>query len=454
MRWPLRVAVWGTPALTVLGVALGLRAGAVGTVHFARIYAAPPHGASHAWQLVTVRDDGGSPRTERVDKLLFAAKRGDREVTVRATSNDDGVAEIAFELPGDGEVQVAVTDETAHRPLARGMVRVPPRWHVQRRAPPRATLEEGDVRFDVRLPTGALVPSLSTPVWVRGERANEPLRAPIDVETEAGLDALAPRVIPCDDGWAEISLRPTSLGRAVSFRSGASRWYGALPLALGAIDVSLPLRLDPQKPGVAAVTAPPSAERAYVEVDSEQGRAFATVVVLTEAGEFARGTVAVPPLEAGAYWVVASTDPRGAERLDGAVLARPFVVAAAPNVARCLPVEPLPAAAMQGFARSLAIDGSRGLRAVADARRRRGFAVAIASVVAGALLETLLLLRAVVATHAGIVAVEQAIAEQSAARTHALLRPQVWTTLVALAVALLGFALLLAFLLQSARAGP
>ena len=103
-----------------------------------------------------------------------------------------------------------------------------------------------------------------------------------------------------------------------------------------------------------------------------------------------------PALAAGLHWVVASSEPRGAERLAGSTIARPFFVAAkgaAPEDA-CHALESLALHPAGGFTRFVALDGS-ALRAPANAaRRKRGLDFALTSLGVGAVLEMLLVIDA------------------------------------------------------------
>ncbi len=149
-----------------------------------------------------------------------------------------------------------------------------------------------------------------------------------------------------------------------------------------------------------------------------------------------------PGLAPGLYWAVASADPAGAALLGAGTIARPFFVAPSDDAAlslgmdreACAPARDpretgdavsscLALSSIAPVPRWIALDGFAMQRALDREARARGVAVAVGALAIASVLEGMLLVRA---------------AANSRTRTVA----------VAVLVALLGFALLAAFIVR------
>ena len=82
------------------------------------------------------------------------------------------------------------------------------------------------------------------------------------------------------------------------------------------------------------VVVPTVRATAYLEVDDAKGRAWAAAMPVDGgAGEMPRATVRVPKLAPGLYWAVEAGDPVGCRKLGPGTVARPFFVAATDEAA-------------------------------------------------------------------------------------------------------------------------
>ncbi|HEY2516174.1 MAG TPA: hypothetical protein VGI39_35125 [Polyangiaceae bacterium] len=414
-----RLAIVGTPVVAIATVAIGLRVGAHDPVHAAIVYAAPrARGASAlAWQVVTLVDDRGVRETERRKITVHAraahATGGPKEATWSGETNEDGVAEAALDLPGlaRGEpIDLEVTAEGVHEPLARGRADGDDAAWMNSAPGPfaRASKREGAIAIDVAVLGGRLTPRVPVPLWIRAtSRADgHPIAgATIQVEPEPGLDVTPSTQTTCPVGWARFSASPVMFTAQLSVhartpdgRSG--EWFGATQVVPGALAVNVE---EPIKAGAPLAVALHAAtvRPAYVEVDDDEGRAVAAIAELAPEGGGAQGTVTLPALTPGLKWLVASSEPRGAETLEAATRAIPILVpgsplpASAPNPSDACAVGAYLAMHPAGsFRRWVALDGFVGRAATNAARRKRGQAIALLSLAAASLLELLLLLSA------------------------------------------------------------
>jgi hypothetical protein len=173
-----------------------------------------------------------------------------------------------------------------------------------------------------------------------------------------------------------------------------------------------------------------------------------------------RATVHAPRLAPGLYWVVEAGDPTGASELGPGTLARPFFVASTDEAALAFgtdaatcatPADPrdaprvlstcLAIAAATPVPRWTALDGLATQHALDGAKRSRGLALALAGILLAVLLEAILLLRAAAASRARL---REASVEPGEGGGRLTGRGS--AVGVALLVALMGFALLAAFL--------
>lgn len=464
-----RVAIVGTPVVAIATVAVGLRVGAHDPVHAAIVYAAPRARAASAlvWQVVTLVDDRGVRETERLRITVHAraphAEGGPREATWSGETNEDGAAEATLELPGvvRGEaIDLEITGEGLHEPLAHGRAAWDDAAWMNGAPGPfaRASKREGAIALDVAVLGGRLTPRVPVPLWIRAtSRADgHPIAgATIQVEPEPGLDVTPANQTTCPVGWAHFIASPVMFTAQLSVhahtpdgRSG--EWFGATQVVPGALAVDLG---EIKAGSPLAVTLHAATVRpAYVEVDDDEGRAVATIVELAPEGGAASGTVTLPALSPGIKWLVASSEPRGAETLEAATRAIPILVpgsklpANVPSPSDTCAVGAYLAMHPAGsFRRWVALDGFVGRAATNAARRKRGQAIALLSLAAASLLELLLLLQAARrgSTFGGDMEEARALAPRAGLGT-------MGHVAVGILAALLGFGLLAALVLARA----
>jgi hypothetical protein len=307
-------------------------------------------------------------------------------------------------------------------------------------------------------------------VWVRAtDRASgDPLSGvTIAAEPEPGLSIAPSEAKTCRLGWAELSATANAhvVGMSLHARGiakGIERtgdWFGGLPVAGGAAAGGVAEAVPPGKPISGVVLAPPARKVAYVEIDDARGRAFAAALSLEpgvsgvspdrndEAG-YARAPFEAPALPEGLYWFVTSGDPRGAETLGGAAIARPFVVTSTPGD-RCETGPKLARTASVPHTKWIALDGFANRRGRAHQRRVLGLSIAFSSLAIAAMLEVMLVLAGARAPREDITRALEELGE-GAAVERVTKRTTVGSVIIGVLVALLGFALLAALLLWRA----
>ena len=338
---------------------------------------------------------------------------------------------------------------------------------------------EGAVRLDVAVLGQRVATGFPARLWVRATDATtQAPQAGVTVEAERDSSFLpaAARVTTDTRGWAQVVATP--VGHAVSVvlhatapGGRAGEWAGGLYVSPGAASLALAERVAPGEEPVIDVVVPTMRTTAYLEVDDARGRAWAAVVpVKAGAGEMPRATVHAPPLAPGLYWAVEAGDPSGASQLGPGSMARPFFVAASDEAALAFgtdretcapPADPreagrvvstcLALAGATPVPRWTALDGVAMQRAHDAARRRRGLAIALGAILVAALLEGLLLLKASRSARASLRDALDGEGEGSeGAGGPGRGVGRAWTVAIALLVAMMGFALMAAFL---ARAG-
>ncbi|MGD0525613.1 MAG: hypothetical protein ABSE49_10735 [Polyangiaceae bacterium] len=459
-----------TPMVAMATVALGLRIGAGNAVRAAVVYGAPASaaGTGLAWQVVAFDEERGYREpAPRVD-LEVLAREGDREAHWRGVTSDDGAAEMALPFAGTavhlevraGSTLLAAGEAAPAPPLGRDAPATS--WA-------RFARREGDVVLDVAI-AGQRVPTdVPMRLWVRAtDGATHAALAGVTLEAErdSAFVPASPHVTTDARGWALLVATP--VGHAVSVvlhttaasgRTGV--WAGGLAIAPGAAQLALDERVAPGKEAVIDVVVPTMRTTAYVEVDDAHGRAWATAVpVKGGAGENPRATIHVPPLAPGLYWAVESGDPVGASELGAGTIARPFFVAASDEAALAFGTDRdvcSPAADARDTARAVsqclalaegtpvprwtALDGVTMQHARDAAKRARGLAVALWGILVAVALEVLLLLKASATSRARLRA-----AEAAGGAAVGRLVGRGWSVGLAVLVAMLGFALLAAFL--------
>jgi hypothetical protein len=459
------------PIVAVATLMIGLRVGAEDAVRAAVVFGAPPPRpleggkTTLAWQVLTLLHDRGVRETIPIAGLTVVARARGQEARWEGESNEDGIAEprLVFDKLEVGDpVALEVWAEGDPAPLAKGEAS----WAVpagptsgERESAVRPSKRKGAVALDVAVEGERLVTGFPSPVWVR---ATAPGVRPGDIEVELspepGLLVSPERVRPCAaTGWAEIAATAQThvVGLGLRARAGSAEgeWFGAVPVAPGAFYVSMPRVIAEATPLDIVLVAPNPRTVVYAEVDDTRGRAFAAALaVVTEPGDpTPRAHVTLPPLARGLHWLVVSGEPRAAEHLGGAAIARPFLVGGAPEGAVIDVNEPcevgpwLARRAPLGTGRWVALDGLPGRSRENRTKRRLGLFIALLSLGAAGLLEVLLLSAA--AREARLNLDLAALEDEGAPRAPVTARPAGGSIVVALLLAVLGFALLAALVI-------
>ncbi len=456
------------PIVSVATLMLGLRVGAGSRVRAASVFAAPPGRAPaagapvpFAWQVLTYLEDRGVRETIAVRDLTVVARSKGAEARWSGSSNADGIAEAVLSLPelapGDRiDVEVRAPGETA--PLAAGTVE-PRDVHWGRAGEPslsagaRPSKREGAIGIDVLVEGDRLVVGFETPLWAHVAGADG--RTSLQVSPEAGL-RLTKETVPVGcDGWAEIPAIAEGhvAGIQIDARSESGKtgvWFGALPVAPGAFFVGAPRAVPEGQSETVVLVAPNPRDVVYAEVDDERGRVLAAALPLAvEPGDpVPRARLRLPPLAAGLHWIVVSGEPRGAEHLAGAAIARPFLVGHAPGVRPNEACSLGPWLAQRppvhGFPRWLAVDGMATRGAANRASHRLGLVIGLGSLLVAAVLEVLLLTAAAREARAVLLEAELDDGQRVVAG------PPGGGIAIALLVAMLGFALLATLLFVKA----
>jgi hypothetical protein len=453
LAWLERAAIGMTPVVALAVVALGLRSGAGERIRGALVYArGPGHGRTAlAWQLVVVAEEGGVREVvpgATVD--VEASLRGAR-ATWHGVTNAEGVAEVGLDLPGVkwGDPVALRATASDGAVLADGSVMWPPEGppvdaHEEAIHPTRAT---GELAIEVLLRGGKLVPGASETALVRV--TNAATRAPLDdvaltFTPEPGLVVAPTEARTANGGRSEVQVSAEFLlagwiveAKAPSADGAEAKsgsWYGALPVAPGGASVKLPEVIPAHTPYPLTFEVPPATKHLYVEIDDAWGRDFGAAIDATAS----RAEATLPRLAPGHYWLVTSSDARGAEALSGTTLARPFDVG-----------EPKPVTALRSaepFSRFLAVDGLVRPIAAAAARRRRAVWVVLTALVVAAMLEVLLLLRAAERARRKLATLSDATTE-AGADGRELGPRQAGGVAILVLVTILGFALIAALMM-------
>jgi hypothetical protein len=150
-------------------------------------------------------------------------------------------------------------------------------------------------------------------------------------------------------------------------------------------------------------------------------------------------------LREGIYWLVVAGDPRGAESLGGATVARPFAVTSAPGD----PCELGPRLALlagKPHRRWIALDGFASRRGRIHQRHALGLTIAFSSLLIAATLELILVLGGARAPREDLTRALKDLGEAEAV-PQVTRRTTAGSVAIGILVALLGFALLAALLL-------
>jgi hypothetical protein len=323
----------------------------------------------------------------------------------------------------------------------------------------RPSKQTGDLLIEVAVYGGRLAPGFPSSLWVHVRDAatgRGVAAATIEADADPGLSVSMSRATADTEGWvglgvtAEIhvvALRLLASRSGVTGSKGGGEWYGSLPIAPGASFVPMPMTIPPGVPHTFDVLIPTVLPRIYVEIDDAVGRAFATWLPIERGPTAPHAVFDARPLIPGTYWLVTSSDPRGAETLGGTAIARPFVVATSADAPLAPLGSRLATLTPPRFPRFVALDGLLGKRSADAGRHRRGVSLAFGSLLVAAVLETLLVLRTVRYSRSELAAVAEVAGEPEARLEQ---RFGAVSVLVGLLIALLGFALLACLLTWNA----
>ena len=450
----------GAPIVAVGTLMLGLRIGAGDAVRAAVVFGAPIARTAPgekprvAWQVLTFLDDRGVRETVPVKALRVVGRTRRDAAEWRGSSNVDGVAEpvLAFESLAPGEpLTIEVWDESDPKPLASGEARwEAPKWGAASTGDAggflRPTSRSGDLGLDVAIESGRLATGFPSTIWVR---VTPPAGGvAIDATPEPGLRIDEPHATMCDSGWAALEVVPEAhvVGATIEATHDKTKgkWFGVLPVAPGAFQIAAPRTLEAGKPSVAMLYAPNPRNVVYAEIDDEQGRvAGAALDVKALPNVSSPGAaLAIPPLAPGPHWIVVSGEPRGAEHLGGATLAKPLLVGTAAELATKSDCDVGPMFVRhpaEAFPRWVAVDGLPERSASNRHKHRLGMFIGLLSLAAAAILETLLL---VAASREARVAMQMAELEEGEDAAKVTAKPPGGGLAIALLVAIMGFALL------------
>ncbi len=464
-----------TPIVAMTAVGLGLRVGAGSGVRAAIVLGAPASraGTGLAWQVIAFDEDRGLRQPVALAKVDVTARRGGREAHWSGPTNEDGAAEVLLGLPGTQGIRIEV--RTAGALLAGGDVAVP---DSVRRLPPAAAWarfarRDGPITLDVAVVGQRVASGFPASIWVRATDATTHLAlagVTIEPEADAGLSTATSRVVTDALGWAHVVATPMGYGVALMLHAHAADgrlgdWAGALFASPGAAQIVARDRYAPDEEPTLEVVMPSLRTIAYVEIDDASGRAWGAALALTTSeGGMPRASVRVPKLAPGLYWAVAGSDPTADAKLGPGTIARPFFVASTDEAALAFGLDeqchssgdsrPAPRlvavclalAGASAVPRWTALDGFTEEHA-RDARRRAdGIGVGVGAIVVAMLLEAALLLRAAHGAHVGL---REATMEEEGPALGASAQ-RVGKVGIALLVALLGFALVAAFLVRAA----
>jgi hypothetical protein len=431
-------------AMSVATVAIGLRAGAGETVRAAIVMGAPlPRGGGRVALQLRTQEDDGHTRTAISSPFSATIRARGTERKFSGKTNVDGVAELAFDAPelaaGD-PIDFDVKDDRGGV-LARGAGAWPrpmPSQTVLDHQSLRAARDEGALRMRVSLLDGALAPGETGRAWVSVTSIGEPPRdVHVDATPDLGLEIVNP-FAPSGASAGTIDLVARGMSGAVALHAKDALgregdWYGAIPVASGALHVDAP-HDAPVGPLHVVVTSASAGTLAYVELDDDAGRSAASALELT--GDPARGEATFDLRTPGRHFLVVSSSPDGAANVTGATRALPLWVGA--------PVsdDVLAELAGRAFPRFVMLDGFTGERARLAKRKRKGRLIALGALALGSFLETLLLLRAASEGRRRMRRLQHAMIEEDAEPRVAPRTP--FDLVVVLGLSLLGFALLFA----------
>ncbi len=389
------------PILAVLCVVMGLRLGARGAVRAADVYVSAPAPESEAFFLeVSVFSDDRGVKEPAVLRGLGVTvdQCGARsETTVDTTSHGVAVVRVPWQGTDHGaacarRVTLRHPEETS--PLADGLIAFPPPAPLQA-APDgvRPTKRAGALRIEVFTPEGKLPVDADGDLWVRISKDGAPQSASLEIESE---DVEVPKgtLVTCTNGFVRVPVKPRFPIAGVSVHAHAEAgvfgdWFGPLPTLPGATRAQLEnetLVLHPAGPRPAL----------YGKVYGTHGLLEAFAVVPPADGDV---RVPAPPLGDRVSWLAVSSDPFATLSAEGegrvgrnALASAELRVGTKAAPMPCLFGPRLVAEGATAMPRSVRVlEGLSTRRAVDDARRAKGWLLALGGLLGGALAEILLL---------------------------------------------------------------
>ncbi len=391
------------PIVAVLCVVMGLRLGARGAVRAADVYVSAPAPESEAFYLEVLvsSDDRGVKEPAVLRGLQVTVDQcGTRtDATVDTTSHGVAVVRVPWQATDHGAAcarRITLRHPEEASPLADGVIALPPPASPAVPADGlRPTKRDGALRIELFAPEGKLPVDAEGELWVRISKDGVPQSASLEIESE---DVEAPKgtLVTCTNGFAMIPVKPRFPIAGVSLHAHAEQgvfgdWFGPLPTLPGATRARLEsdstLVLHPAGPRPAL----------YGKVFGAHGLLDAFVVV--PAGD---GDVRVPAPALGddrVLWLAVSSDPFVTLSPEGeAHVSRSALASSALRVGRkaapmpCLFGPRLVAEGGTPVPRSVRVlEGLSTRRAVDDARRAKGWLVALGGLLGGAFAEILLL---------------------------------------------------------------
>jgi hypothetical protein len=464
-----------TPFVAMAAVGLGLRVGAPDTIRTAEVFGAPAAsaGTGLSWQIAAF-EEGHGVRVPIADtSVAVIASAGGEQVRSLGRTNADGVAEVSLPLQTGGPIELAVIGAAAGKEGKSEEL-----WAIGTAARPPGDIGESGAAAGPWMPFSRRTGPLMIDVAVVGQRAAPGFPAMLCVHvtsaiTRAAVEDVDVTVIEDPSlaearggrtdsaGWATIQATPVGLALALELavrsNDGAQgSWIGGLVAAPGGAEIRMRARFSPDEAPELEVVTTSARATEYVEVDDAHGRAWATALDFAGApGEPRHATLRPPKLAPGLYWAIASGASDGAAAWSAGTTMRPFFVAASDDAALAMGSHPigcsarrdareargalwpcLATASPRPMPRWMALDGAAAKRTTAAHARNRGLAIALAALFIASLLEATLLARVGRAARVAFAGADEPPPSGS--------RMSSW--LVATCVALLGFALLAAFL--------
>lgn len=452
------------PLLTVITLGLGLRIGAERKVHAARLHAAPLSANKPvlAWQLFTYQNERDLYEAVAIPHLIATASAHGERVVWEGASSVHGIAEMRFAfrtIDPRESVSIEVRIPNDPEPLLSAEVPLGSIHSDATDAPTerfvRPLVREGDLRIDVVPLDGQLATGFHSRVFARvTDAAGRGIpRVAISLRPDPGVSTPA-LTTTCDTGWAEFEasavMHAIQIELLVESGDGKlkGRWVGPLPVAAGASDVRFSRTPPPNKPFAVSIEASNERNEVFAEINDERGRIFAGEFPFRDVDGHKIASFEAPALPPGSYWLVASGTPEGtADAAQPGTLSHPFFIheGALPS---CSIAAKLATSYRSHFPRATVADSLSSRHAKDRKNKSLGIAIALIGLLAGALLETLLLLRGV-----GRAASELSVASENADESRALGKSgkEKARVVIGVLMALLGFSLFAAIVVWASH---